>query len=212
MDVLTYNDVYKVIGNKEIVKGVSFNVKEGEIFGIIGPNGAGKTTLMKMAVGLSSVSKGSIYILGESLEKNLNVINKHVASMIDSPIGYINLKGIDNLNIFQKAFGVTDERVQDVIKQFGLENILNKKVKTYSLGMKQKLSLAIAMLKDAKIIILDEPTNGLDPCSVNDLCFYLRNIVEKYAVSVIISSHNLMQLQKICDRVALIKEGTVYKV
>lgn len=169
MDVLTYNDVYKVIGNKEIVKGVSFNVKEGEIFGIIGPNGAGKTTLMKMAVGLSSVSKGSIYILGESLEKNLNVINKHVASMIDSPIGYINLKGIDNLNIFQKAFGVTDERVQDVIKQFGLENILNKKVKTYSLGMKQKLSLAIAMLKDAKIIILDEPTNGLDPCSVNDL-------------------------------------------
>lgn len=212
MDVLSYNDVYKEVGNKQIVKGVSFNVKKGEIFGIIGPNGAGKTTLMKMTVGLSSISKGNICILGEDLKGNLNVINKHVASMVDSPIGYTNLKGIDNLKIFQKAFGVTEQRLQDIIKQFGLENIVNKKVKTYSLGMKQKLSLAIVMLKDSKIIILDEPTNGLDPCSVNALWFYLRKIVKENAVSVIISSHNLEQLQKICDRVALIKNGSVHKI
>ncbi|WP_040213801.1 ABC transporter ATP-binding protein, partial [Clostridium polynesiense] len=177
MKVLEVKDVYKKLGTKEIIKGISFDVEEGEIFGFLGPNGAGKTTTIRMLVGLIAPNKGSISIMGNSLSKDREKALLNVGAVVENPELYSYLSGRENLMQIARIRNINKEEVEKVIRLVGMEKRINDKVKKYSLGMKQRLGLAAALLPNPRLLILDEPTNGLDPSGILDF----RNIVKKAA-------------------------------
>ena len=178
MNVLEVRDVYKKLGKREIIKGISFDVKEGEIFGFLGPNGAGKTTTIRMLVGLIAQDKGSISVMGHDIKTEREKALMQVGCIVENPDMYGFLTGRQNLKQFARMYGnISEERIDEVAELVGLKDRINDKVKKYSLGMKQRLGLAQALLAKPKLLILDEPTNGLDPVGILDF----RNIVKKMA-------------------------------
>ena len=206
--VLEVNNVSKIIKGRNIVSDFSFFMEEGEIVGLVGPNGAGKTTLMRMIVGLISMNSGNIAINNLSIVDNMQECLKHIGSVIESPTFYPYLTGKDNLKLLGSMSGISnDDDINRVIELVQLENGINKKVGTYSMGMKQRLGVAQALLHRPKLIILDEPTNGLDPVGVMDLRMYLKSIAENQKVAILISSHILPELELICNKVITIKDG-----
>lgn len=212
MKVLEVKDVYKKLGTKEIIKGISFDVEEGEIFGFLGPNGAGKTTTIRMLVGLIAPNKGSISIMGNSLSKDREKALLNVGAVVENPELYSYLSGRENLMQIARIRNINKEEVEKVIRLVGMEKRINDKVKKYSLGMKQRLGLAAALLPNPRLLILDEPTNGLDPSGILDF----RNIVKKAArernTAVFVSSHILAEVQQLCDKVAFISGGKIQAV
>ncbi|MEG0359933.1 MAG: ABC transporter ATP-binding protein, partial [Anaerorhabdus sp.] len=166
MNVLEVKGLKKVIGKREIIKDLNFSVKEGEIYGFLGPNGAGKTTTIRMLVGLILPTEGDVKICGENLKKNKEKALKDVGAVVENPELYKYLSGRENLMQIARIRGVSKEDVQELINLVGLENRINDKVKKYSLGMKQRLGLAAALIGNPKLLILDEPTNGLDPSGI----------------------------------------------
>ncbi|MEH7275650.1 ABC transporter ATP-binding protein [Neobacillus vireti] len=209
---LSVHNLKKVIGEKEIIKGISFDLKEGEVFGFLGPNGAGKTTTIRMLVGLIKPTSGKIQIGGNNIEDNFEEAMRDLGCIVENPELYPYLSGYDNLLHFARMLdGIGEERIQEVTELMGLKDRINDKVKTYSLGMRQRLGIAQALLGQPKVLILDEPTNGLDPAGIREMREFIRFLAEEEGLSVLVSSHLLSEIQLLCDRVAIISRGTVIR-
>lgn len=210
--ILQCSNLNKKIGNKHILKDVSFEIKEGDILAFIGPNGSGKTTTIKCMLGLNSISSGDVIINGHSIEKDfVNAIDK-VGAIIENPDLYMHLSGYKNLKLFKNMYkNVTDEDIKRVISLVGLDNRIKDKVSKYSLGMRQRLGIAQALLHKPNLLILDEPTNGLDPEGIKDLRNLLKKIAKEDKIGVFISSHNLAELESFCNKVCIIKNGSIIK-
>lgn len=207
--VLQVDKLKKMIGKKTIVEDVSFTVREGEIFGFLGPNGAGKTTTIRMLVDLIRPTEGSVSICGHQVSRNPELALAYVGSIVENPEVYSYLTGFENLEQFARMQpGISSERLQEVTTLVGLDARIHDKVKTYSLGMRQRLGIAQALLGAPKLLILDEPTNGLDPKGIKELRQFIRNLADQ-GMAVVVSSHLLSEIQLMCDRVAIISRGKV---
>lgn len=211
--VLQLKNLKKTIGSKNIIKGISFDVYPGEVFGFLGPNGAGKTTTIRMLVGLMSITDGEVIVKGTSIAKNFEEAVQHIGGIVENPEMYKFLTGYQNLIHYARMVnGVTKERIQEVVELVGLENRIKDKVKTYSLGMRQRLGIAQALLHKPSILILDEPTNGLDPAGIREIRDYTRKLAREEGLAVIVSSHLLSEMEMMCDRIAIIQNGSLVGV
>lgn len=211
--VVQLQNVSKVIKGKTIIDNLSFDVYEGEVFGFLGPNGAGKTTTIRMMVGLMNISKGDVLISGKSIKKNFEGAIKDVGAIVENPELYKFMSGYQNLKHFARMQkGVTEERMKEVIELVGLTGRINDKVKTYSLGMRQRLGLAQCLLHKPKLLILDEPTNGLDPAGIREIRAYIRKLAQEEGMAVIVSSHLLSEMEMMCDRIGIIQSGKLVDV
>lgn len=212
-NILEIKNISKKIVKKQILNDITFEIKEGEIFGFVGPNGAGKTTLIKTILGLYKQDKGQVTIGGYSLEKNFEKAMSKIGAIIENPEMYDYLSGKNNLKIYASISNINDESyINKIIKTVKLENRINNKVKTYSLGMRQRLGLAQALISKPKLLILDEPTNGLDPLGIKELRELLKKISKEDNIAVLISSHILSEIELICDRIAIIDNGSLVEI
>ena len=210
--VLSVQNLKKRIRNKEIIKGISFEVHGGEIFGFLGPNGSGKTTTIRMLVGLIKPTDGTVVVCGHDIRKEHNEALRHVGCIVENPELYAYLTGWENLEYFARMLpDVGEDRIVEVVELVGLDQRIHDKVKTYSLGMRQRLGIAQALLGRPKLLILDEPTNGLDPQGIKEMREFIRQLAEG-GLSLFVSSHLLSEIQQMCDRVAIISHGQVVKV
>ena len=211
--VLKLERVTKKIRNRKIVDSLSFEVHRGEVFGLLGPNGAGKTTAIRMMVGLMSITEGEIWINGFNVRTHFEDAMRHVGAIVENPEFYKFLSGYRNLVHFARMNpGVPAERIDEAVELVGLKNRIGDKVKTYSLGMRQRLGIAQAVLHRPKLLILDEPTNGLDPAGIRELRDYLRRLAREEGIAVVVSSHLLSEMELMCDRVAIIQNGRLIDV
>ncbi|WP_409288615.1 ABC transporter ATP-binding protein [Peribacillus sp. SCS-37] len=207
---LSVKNVKKRIGRKEIIKGLDFNLYEGEVFGFLGPNGAGKTTTIRMLTGLIKPSSGTINIYGYDLQKDFTKAMMHLGCIVENPELYPFLSGYDNLIHFARMIPrLEDKRISEVISLVGMDERIHDKVKTYSLGMRQRLGIAQALLGRPKVLILDEPTNGLDPAGIREMRLFIRELAKTEGLSVLVSSHLLSEIQLLCDRVSIISKGSI---
>lgn len=208
--VARIKNLTKQIGNNEVVKHLNFDIHQGEIVGFLGPNGAGKTTTMRMMVGHMAISEGDVEIDGYSVKKNKEQALKHVGGIIETPELYKFLSGYDNLVHFGRMTGPVDkQRIEEVTELVGLTGVIKHKVKTYSLGMRQRLGIAQALLNHPQLLILDEPTNGLDPSGIKEIRDYLRKLSEEAGIAVFVSSHLLSEIELLCDRIIIIQKGEI---
>lgn len=203
----------KVIKNKKIVSDLSFDIYEGEVFGFLGPNGAGKTTTIRMMVGLMGITEGDVVINGHSIKSNFEEAIKNVGAIVENPELYKFLSGYDNLLQYARMDkAVTKEKIDEVVELVGLKDAIRQKVKTYSLGMRQRLGLAQCLLHDPKVLILDEPTNGLDPAGIREMRDHLQLLTKKKGMAIIVSSHLLSEMEMMCDRIGIIQQGKLIDV
>jgi len=212
VNILEVKDVYKHLGKREIIKGISFTVKEGEIFGFLGPNGAGKTTTIRMMVGLIATSKGTITIMGHEISKEREKALSNMGAVVENPELYTYLTGRQNLMQIAAIRKISKKDVEEVIELVNLKDRIDDKVKKYSLGMKQRLGLAAALISKPKLLILDEPTNGLDPTGIMDFRDIVKHAAKELKTAVFISSHMLSEVQQLCDTVAFINDGLIKSV
>lgn len=209
MNILKVEKLCKKVGKKEILKNVSFQIDEGDILAFIGPNGAGKTTTIKCILGLQRLTKGSITINGYDIEKDFVKAISHVGCLVESPDVYMYLTGMENLKIQAQMYkNVVMDDILRVVELVGLEQVIYDKVSKYSLGMRERLGIAISLLNNPKLLVLDEPTNGLDPEGIKDLRVLLKRLA-KTGVGILISSHNLSELESFCNRVCIISKGKI---
>ena len=209
MEILKCSNLKKQIKNKIIVENISFSINKGDIVGFIGPNGAGKTTIIKLILGLMKLSEGKVFINGFDIEKDFIKAIEKVGSIVENPDLYIYLSGYDNLKIIANNYkNISKDRIHEVIKIVGLENRIKDKVSTYSLGMRQRLGIAEAILNQPDLLILDEPTNGLDVEGIIEI----RNLIKQLSqqgMAIFISSHNLTEIDNLCNRIIAIKNGKI---
>lgn len=211
--VLKVENVTKIIKGKVLVDQISFEVNEGEVFGFLGPNGAGKTTTIRMLVGLISPTKGNIEVAGYQINTHFKQAMEEIGCIVENPELYGYLTGWDNLVQFARMLSITDEqKIHEVVNLVKLDERIHEKVKNYSLGMKQRLGIAQALLGNPKLLILDEPTNGLDPAGIRELREFIHMLVKQHNISVFISSHLLSEIEMICDRVGIINKGKMVRV
>lgn len=211
-NILLVENVTKIINKKNIVKDINFSIDEGEILGFLGPNGAGKSTTLRMIVGLSKPTSGKIEICGYSITENYIKSMSNVGCIIEGPDLYNYISGIDNLKMFASMNkGINEKDIYEVVELVGLQNRIKDKVSTYSLGMKQRLGLAQALINKPKLLILDEPTNGLDPSGINEFRNIVKNLAKEKNISVLISSHLMSEIELMCDKVSIIKNGVILK-
>ncbi|PFE25662.1 ABC transporter ATP-binding protein [Bacillus anthracis] len=198
----------KRIGSKTLVENISFEVKKGEVVGLLGPNGAGKTTLMRMMVGMIRMTEGEVWIDGQSVKQQFESTASKIGAVIEAPEFYPFLSGYENLTYFGRMNGsVTEERIDEVVKLLGMGQVIDRKVKAYSLGMRQRLGIAQALIHDPDVLILDEPTNGLDPSGIHEMRMYIKKIAHEQGKAVLVSSHLLSEVELMCDRVIIIQHG-----
>ena len=207
-NVLQIKNLQKAFKDTQVVNLSSLSVQQGEIYGFLGPNGAGKTTTMKMILSLISRTDGEIEVFGQSIGTDKQYLNQ-IGSMIEEPSYYPNLTGYENLLVFQKILGFDQKNIQETLKIVGLDQPKNKKklVKDYSLGMKQRLALAFALVKKPRLLILDEPTNGLDPAGIHEIRELIIKLAKEQGITVFISTHILSEVEHIADRVGIINHG-----
>ena len=210
---LSVRNLTKTIGKKQIIKGISFDLKAGEVFGFLGPNGAGKTTTIRMIVGLIKPTSGVIEICGHNIRTDFKKAMAKMGCIVENPELYPYLTGEENLRHFAAMLpDVGDTRIAEVTEMAGLTERIGDRVKTYSLGMRQRLGIAQALLNEPRVLILDEPTNGLDPAGIREMRQFIRELAEKNGLSVLVSSHLLSEIQLLCDRVAIVASGEVIEV
>jgi len=210
--VLELTNLKKTIKGKEIVKGVNLTLYPSQIFGFLGPNGAGKTTTIRMIVGLIKPTEGSVTICGYSVAHDFVKALSNIGCIIESPDMYKYLTGMENLLQFAAMDKtISQQRIKDVVEMVGLQHRVNDKVNTYSLGMRQRLGIAQAIMSKPKLLILDEPTNGLDPAGMTEFRNLIRRLAYEEGMTVFISSHLLLEIQQMCDIVSIIKQGSVIK-
>lgn len=193
--------------NEIVLRNINLQVTKGSIYGFIGPNGAGKTTTLRLVLGLLKWQQGSIFLLGKSFEENRVEILKHVGTLIESPSLYGHLTAKENLNLLQKVYQCPKERIQEVLNFVGLPNTGNKKAVQFSLGMKQRLGIAMSLLNNPSLLILDEPTNGLDPNGMIEIRGILARLNQEKGTTIIISSHLLAEIDKLVTHVGIINKG-----
>ncbi len=205
--------VTKKMGSKTLVSDLTLDIPPGQIFGFLGPNGAGKTTTIRMMVGLISISRGDILICGRSIKDHFEEAVSNIGAIVENPEMYKFLTGYQNLRQYARMVkGVTKQRIDEVVELVGLGQRIHDKVKTYSLGMRQRLGVAQALLHRPKLLILDEPTNGLDPQGIRELRDYLRRLCQEEGTTVFVSSHLLSEMELMCDSVAIIQNGRLIDV
>lgn len=208
--VLECKNLNKKIGKKDILNNVSLEVKEGDILGFIGPNGAGKTTTIKLILGLQKINSGEVKINGYDIEKQFEKAIEKVGTIVENPDLYLYMSGLENLKIIARLYKNVDEkRIEEVFKLVGLENRIKDKVSKYSLGMRQRLGIAQAILHKPKLLILDEPTNGLDPEGIKQLRDLLTKLAKEENMGILISSHNLAELESFCNKISIIQNGKI---
>lgn len=206
--VQTHN-LSKKHGDTFNVNNIDLKVNEGEIYGFLGPNGAGKTTTIKMLLGLVKPTNGDIKIFGQDLKTNRLNILKQIGSLVESPSYYGHLTGYENLEIIRRMLNVPRKNIDEVLEIVRLKNQKEKLVKNYSLGMKQRLGIASSLLAFPKLLILDEPTNGLDPSGIHEIRELIKELPSKYGMTVIISSHLLSEIDHIATQVGIIQNGVL---
>ncbi|WP_424925319.1 ABC transporter ATP-binding protein [Bacillus safensis] len=208
--VLKVEKVDKQIGRKMILQDISLDIGRGEIVGLLGPNGSGKTTLIRLIVGLMKKNNGQIMINGYSQDEDFLKAMSSVGAIIENPEFYSYLTGFENLEMYAAMHdGVTEERIQEVVERVRLEDAIHQKVKTYSLGMKQRLGIAQAILHRPNLLILDEPTNGLDPAGMKEFREHLQMLVQEEGTSVLFATHLLHEVEELCDRMIIIQKGQI---
>ena len=208
MNIIETHDLCKQYGNVLRVAHLDLDVPEGSVYGFLGPNGAGKSTTLKMILGLVRPTAGSIRVLGKSMDsKNRLAVLRQVGSLIESPSYYGHLTGEENLRIVQTLRGVPEKNIREVLQIVRLDGQRGKKVAHYSLGMKQRLGLAAALLGFPRLLILDEPTNGLDPAGIQEMRELICSLPERFGMTVVVSSHLLSEIDQMADHVAIIREG-----
>ena len=208
MNIVQTTGLCKQYGQSMRVRGLNLSVPEGCIYGFLGPNGAGKSTTLKMILGLVHPTAGQISVFGKAVnQQNRLDILKQVGSLIESPSYYGHLTGEENLRIVQTLRDVPERDVRQVLEIVRLQNQKDKKVAHYSLGMKQRLGIAAALLGFPKLLILDEPTNGLDPAGIQEMRELICSLPERFGMTVIVSSHLLSEIDQIADVVGIIREG-----
>ena len=211
--ILQISHLNKVLGNRRILKDVSFETYGGEVFGFLGPNGAGKTTTIKIAVGLLILDDGDIRIAGYDLRSQFEQALAQVGGIVENPEFYGYLSGYENLKVYARIHeGVTEERIKEVVHLVGLDNRIGEKVSKYSLGMRQRLGVAQAILHRPRLLVLDEPTNGLDPAGTKALRDIIRRLAHEEGISVLVSSHVMSEMEMMCDRVGIITDGVLRSV
>ena len=212
-EVLRVKNLSKFYGSRRAVEGLNFSIRAGEIFGFLGANGAGKSTTMKMITGLAKQSGGEVFIEGKRLSKNHKECTEKIGSMIETPRFYPYLTGYQNLKFFgslnQK---VTKGQILDIAQLVGLKARIHDKVKTYSLGMKQRLGIAQALLHSPKLLVLDEPTNGLDANGIREIKMFLQRVAKERGVAIMISSHILSIMESLCDTICIIENGKISEI
>ncbi len=210
MELLKLTNVTKKIKKKTIVDNVSLTINSGEIVGFLGPNGAGKTTTIKMIMGLFAIDGGDIQICGHSVKNNFEDAMKNVGGIVENPDLYKGLTGRQNLEYFGQFYGKEAvKNIDSVVELVKMKDRINSKIKTYSLGMRQRIGLAQALLHMPPLLILDEPTNGLDPIGIKELRELLKNLSQNAGTGVFISSHLLSEMELMCDRIYIIDKGVI---
>ena len=208
--VLSIRDLSKKLGKKQILRGITLDVYPGEIFGFLGPNGSGKTTTIKLMLGLLRIEEGSISICGHDVLSEFEQAMDNIGGIIENPEMYKYLTGRENLLQYARMYGTPDERrIDELISLVRLDHAANEKISRYSLGMRQRLGIAQALINRPKLVVLDEPTNGLDPAGIKELRDILKELAHKENASVFISSHQLAELDQLCDRVGIIDHGVL---
>ena len=207
MKILEVSDLNKSYKEKQVLKNISFSINEGEIVALIGPNGAGKTTIMKIISNLLKQDSGIVKIEGISAKDNLIEYLSKFSSVIETPSLYEMLSGYDNINFIRKINNISEEKMNNILSFINIGNSINDKVKNYSLGMKQRLALGIQLMTEPKLLILDEPINGLDPQGVIEFREMIKKLASENKMSILISSHILSELEKVCSKILFIKDG-----
>jgi ABC-2 type transport system ATP-binding protein len=208
---LVASSLTKVIGQRTIVDNASFELRHGEVFGFLGPNGAGKTTTIRMLVGLIRPTAGRVTICGHDLRRDFENAMRCVGCIVENPDLYRFMTGRENLEHFARMLRVPGREIARVAELVALEHRLDQRVGTYSLGMRQRLGIAQALLGDPQLLILDEPANGLDPAGIREIRTLLRRLAEERGMAVFVSSHLLAEVELMCDRVAIIHKGRILK-
>jgi ABC-2 type transport system ATP-binding protein len=210
--LLEVKNINKSFGKKQVLHNVSFTINEGEILGFIGPNGAGKTTTIKLILGLQSIDSGEVIINGYDVKKEFNKAMTSVGAIVESPDLYMYLTGRQNLKLIANYYKeIKEEDINKIIKLVGLEKRIDDKVSKYSLGMRQRLGIAAALLPKPNVLILDEPTNGLDPEGIKEMRELLVKLAKEDKIAILISSHNLSELESFVTNTCIIQNGKVIK-
>ena len=209
-NIVEIKELFKTIDKEEILSDINLQIVEGEIYGLLGPNGAGKTTLMKCMLSLLTITSGSIEIFGKDLQEHREEILSQVGSIIETPIFYENCTAKEILEIHAQYMGknITELDIINTLRMIGLKNT-TKKVKEFSLGMRQRLGLARAFLTKPRLLILDEPINGLDPVGIQEIRNLLQLLSKEHGITILISSHILSEISQIADKIGVIKNGSM---
>lgn len=210
--VLELKNVSKSYGKRKVIDDISLEVKEGEIFGFLGANGSGKTTTIKMILRLIDLDSGKITVNGYDTKKQFEKAMECIGAIVENPDLYKYMSGLENLKLHARIRKVSAKRIEEVLELVDLKERAKDKVGKYSLGMKQRLGLALTLLHNPKVLILDEPTNGLDPAGIKKLRDILKEISHKEGVAVFVSSHILSEMQLMCDKVAVLDNGKIAKI
>lgn len=205
----TINLTHKFSGNETVLKSVNLQIMEGSIYGFLGPNGAGKTTTLKLILGLLKKQVGEIFVFGKPFEQNRVDILRNLGSLIESPSLYGHLTAVENLRILQKVYNCPSARIEEVLEIVGLSKTGNKKASQFSLGMKQRLSIAMTLLHNPSLLILDEPTNGLDPNGILEIRELLQKLSQFHGITILISSHLLSEIEKLVTHIGIINKGNL---
>jgi ABC-2 type transport system ATP-binding protein len=212
--VLKVRNLTKRYQERIAVNNISFEVFQGEIFGFLGPNGAGKTTTLKIITGLAKPTSGSAYVCGFDVVKQFEKAIANVGGIIENPELYSYMSGLDNLKYYAKLSNkpISKQKIEEVVKLVGMESRIKDKVKAYSLGMRQRVGIAQALLHDPKLLVLDEPTNGLDPEGIQEMRDFLKKLAHDKKIAIIISSHILAEMEQLCDTIAIIDNGNIIEL
>lgn len=205
--IVETTNLSKRFGKEKAVDNVDLKIKQGEIYGFLGPNGAGKTTTIRMLLGLIKPTSGNVRIFGQDIKKHKLSILKRVGSLVESPSYYPHLTARENLEVLKQIVHAPNYRIDEVLDLVRLNDAANKKVKGFSMGMKQRLAIAASLLHEPSLLVLDEPTNGLDPSGIIEIRNLIKQLPKKYKMTVLISSHLLTEIDQIATNVGIIKEG-----
>lgn len=210
--ILNVEKISKRFGKNRVLDNVSFKIRKGQILGFIGPNGAGKTTAIKLILGLQSIDSGNVYINDFNIKKDFEKAISRVGAIVENPDLYLYLTGRQNLEVISRYYGKVDENyIDNLLNKVGLIDRADDKVSNYSLGMRQRLGIAASLINHPNLLILDEPTNGLDPEGIKDLRDIILELANKEKIAVLISSHNLAELDSFCTHICLIDKGKIIK-
>lgn len=207
MNIIETKHLTKTYGDFTAVSGIDLQIPKGEVYGFLGPNGAGKSTTMKMLLGLTKPTSGSFTIDGKQYPENRTEILKEIGSLIEAPAFYGNLTGEENLEILRRILGLPKSDVLEALEIVGLTQFRKRLARNYSLGMKQRLGLAGAIIGKPPILILDEPTNGLDPVGIHEIRTLIRSLPERFGCTVLVSSHLLSEIELMADTIGILNHG-----